>query len=424
MRKLLFILLLIFPFHGAVGQIIKFNECSLIQNADWTLISHLIVDTKKKTVRFEANNSLGAQYSASLKIKSINNNGTITTEQILMKNFFDDMNTITGNKQVDEILMANTYGKLVLNPEDGTYLMEGFVPYNQSKKVRKIIKKQFGVESGKLTTDRNTCVGVKIFKKEEETQVAKKTPKPNESKKKTKQENEGDKELLEIGSGTGFFIDSNGYAITNHHVVEHCLYMATTINGNDFEGKTIAIDRWEGGNDLALIKFDYKNSDYAKFNRPNEGDDIIVMGYPLAPDLGRTSIKGTRGIISSMTGYKGTSSQIQIDAAISGGNSGGPIYNYYGNVVGVAVAGLEGKQIQSINFGIKSDTVIQFLNANDVSVSITSKNFSKLENKDIFKIAKKSTLQLNCINTLAVHKKLIKSKTNVSNLYENPRPFQ
>ena len=67
--------------------------------------------------------------------------------------------------------------------------------------------------------------------------------------------------------------------------------------------------------------------------------DVIVAGYPLTDALG-DSLKATKGIVSALTGIQKNFSQIQIDAAIQPGNSGGPIVEENGNVIGVAVAGL------------------------------------------------------------------------------------
>ena len=72
-------------------------------------------------------------------------------------------------------------------------------------------------------------------------------------------------------------------------------------------------------------------------------EDIIVAGFPFGNKVS-SSIKFTRGIVSSLTGVGDNYSQIQIDAALQPGNSGGPIMDYMGNIVGVAVAKLSLKK--------------------------------------------------------------------------------
>jgi serine protease Do len=98
-----------------------------------------------------------------------------------------------------------------------------------------------------------------------------------------------------------------------------------------------------------------------------------VAGYPFGNKIS-TSVKVTRGIISSLTGIGNNFSNIQIDAALQPGNSGGPILNEMGNIVGVAVAKLDIKKIlddygvvpEDTTFGIKSNVVRSILDSNEV----------------------------------------------------------
>ena len=93
--------------------------------------------------------------------------------------------------------------------------------------------------------------------------------------------------------------------------------------------------------------------------RPELLQDIYVAGYPFGNEIS-TSVKVTKGIISSLTGIGNNFSNIQIDAALQSGNSGGPILDDLGNVVGVAVAKLDAKYMfeefgiipENTNFGI------------------------------------------------------------------------
>ena len=97
------------------------------------------------------------------------------------------------------------------------------------------------------------------------------------------------------------------------------------------------------------------------------GEDIKVYGFPLSNTLS-SSLKVTKGIISSLSGPQNNFSLIQIDAAIQPGNSGGPILNSKGNLVGVAVGAINSPIIkgdtitipQNINFGIKSEILDNF----------------------------------------------------------------
>ena len=134
--------------------------------------------------------------------------------------------------------------------------------------------------------------------------------------------------------------------------------------------------------------------------------DIFVAGYPFGKAIS-ASVKVTKGIISSLTGIGNNYSVIQIDAALQPGNSGGPIVDEAGNVVGVAVAKLDMKEVmkkwgvvpENTNFGVKSSVLEIFLQGNDVDYDIGSdKTIPKR------KLAKKitaNTLYLSCWMTMA-----------------------
>ena len=98
------------------------------------------------------------------------------------------------------------------------------------------------------------------------------------------------------------------------------------------------------------------------------GEDLLVSGYPYG-DMFSNTIKVTKGIVSANRGMGDDSSQFQMDAAVQAGNSGGPIYDENGNIVGVVVQQLNklkvakvmGSLPENVNFGIKASTVRQFL---------------------------------------------------------------
>ena len=105
--------------------------------------------------------------------------------------------------------------------------------------------------------------------------------------------------------------------------------------------------------------------------RPDDvelGEDLLVSGYPYG-DIFSNTIKVTKGIVSANRGMGDDSSQFQMDAAVQAGNSGGPIYDENGNIVGVVVQQLNklkvakvmGSLPENVNFGIKASTVRQFL---------------------------------------------------------------
>ena len=114
-------------------------------------------------------------------------------------------------------------------------------------------------------------------------------------------------------------------------------------NGKSFPATVVTFDP---KNDLALLKGDFRPSTVLSLSTksPELLQDIYVAGFPFGRKVS-TGVKVTKGIISSLTGIGNNFSQIQIDAALQPGNSGGPILDDRGNVVGVAVAKLDIKKI-------------------------------------------------------------------------------
>ena len=167
-------------------------------------------------------------------------------------------------------------------------------------------------------------------------------------------------EIISASSGSGFAVSSDGYVITNHHVIEGCQKVVVHTKDKDL---TVRVITYDPQNDLALLKGDFRPQTVFPLsnNRPELLQDIYVAGYPFGNKVS-TSVKVTKGIISSLTGIGNNFSNIQIDAALQSGNSGGPILDDLGNVVGVAVSKLDAKYMfdnfgsipENTNFGIKS----------------------------------------------------------------------
>lgn len=172
-----------------------------------------------------------------------------------------------------------------------------------------------------------------------------------------------DEEVLEASSGSGFAVSSDGYVITNNHVIEGCQEVAVYEGGRAVPATVVTYDLQ---NDLALLKGDFtpKTVFALSDDQPELLQDVYVAGYPFGNEIS-SSIKVTKGIISSLTGIGNNFSNIQIDAALQVGNSGGPILDEMGNVVGVAVSKLDAKYMydnfgtipENTNFGIKANVV-------------------------------------------------------------------
>jgi serine protease Do len=161
---------------------------------------------------------------------------------------------------------------------------------------------------------------------------------------------------LITGQGSGFFISSDGYAVTNNHVVQDAENVhVTTDNGKTYSAKVIGTDP---RTDLALIKVGGNDFPYVKFaeTTPRIGDWVLAVGNPFG--LGGTV---TAGIVSARGRDIGSGPYddfIQIDAPVNKGNSGGPTFDVDGNVIGVntAIFSPSGGSV-GIAFAIPADTV-------------------------------------------------------------------
>ena len=226
--------------------------------------------------------------------------------------------------------------------------------------------------------------------------------------------------VLNAASGSGFAVSSKGHVVTNHHVIDGCQSIKI-----HFKGKVIptTIINFDPGNDVALLKGDFTPSHILPLSNEKTEllQDVFVAGYPFGNKIS-TSIKVTKGIISSLTGIGNNFSNFQIDAALQPGNSGGPILNNKGNVIGVAVAKLDRKYIEknfgvlpeNTNFGIKTSVVKSMLNSSDISLPNPNKN--EISKSELGKNISNATYYLSCWMTMAQIEKAKSNKVVFKNL--------
>lgn len=221
-----------------------------------------------------------------------------------------------------------------------------------------------------------------------------------------KYKKENNNTLYRVGSGTGFAVSKEGFVVTNNHVINGCQKVKIHAEGKVYTSDVVSRD---SKNDLALIKGKFK----PKFvfpisNKPSElMEEVYVAGFPFGYRLS-TSIKITKGIISSLAGLGDDFTRVQIDAAIQPGNSGGPIYDNFGNIVGVAVAKLDYKysmkELDTIpeltNFGIKASMLKAFLSASRISMRESFKQ--KISN--LGRAVQDGTYYVSCLMTMAQYR--------------------
>ena len=225
------------------------------------------------------------------------------------------------------------------------------------------------------------------------------------------------------GSGSGFFVSKMGHIITNAHVVQNC--KKVTIGDNANKQVPAELINTDSSNDLALLKLSTLEMASAESKsliqklgivvvplaskgllRSEDvrlGEKVLVAGYPFG-DVFSNTIKVTSGIVSATRGSGDDSGQFQLDAAVQPGNSGGPIYDSGGNIVGVVISQLDklkmakaiGSLPENVNFGIKASTVRQFL----TSSGLPSKKSERTEEKSteqLAEIAQSQALMVMCL---------------------------
>lgn len=188
-----------------------------------------------------------------------------------------------------------------------------------------------------------------------------------------------DNDEFEItGSGSGFAISTNGLIVTSYHVVEDANKIQIRgVNGDFdkvFKAKILAFDK---NNDLAILKindtkFTQINSvPYSLSDKTSDvGDDVFVLGYPLRAVMG-DEIKLTNGLISSKSGFKGDITSYQISATVQSGNSGCPLFDKNGNVIGIVNARLP---VENASYAIKTPYLKTLISSLDTPQTITTSN--------------------------------------------------
>jgi hypothetical protein len=171
--------------------------------------------------------------------------------------------------------------------------------------------------------------------------------------------------------GTGFFITHEGYVVTNNHVVENCKTISTG------DGKPLQVISKNLRSDLALLKADTAPVSVAVFRggtAPKLGEAVVAFGFPL-PGLLSSQGNISTGVLSAMSGIRNDVRFVQISAPIQPGNSGGPLLDSSGHVVGIVVAKLDALNVaratgdvpQNVNFAVPWSEVRAFLDEEGIA---------------------------------------------------------
>ncbi|WFU72491.1 serine protease [Bradyrhizobium sp. CB2312] len=206
-------------------------------------------------------------------------------------------------------------------------------------------------------------------------------------------------------SGTGFVVSANGHIVTNNHVIDGCV---GDIKGN-LTGEAAMVLRVvssDANNDLALLQAPSTATfkDFARIRDRSirSGDAVIAIGFPFHGLLS-SDFTVTTGIVSSLSGMRNDSRFLQISAPVQPGNSGGPLFDATGQIVGVVtgkipalrIAAVTGNIPENINFAIKTGVLRDFLD-NSVVPYQTAEPKAELKTTDIAGNARPYTMLISC----------------------------
>ena len=305
-------------------------------------------------------------------------------------------NTVRGTWTTKGSLLCTDIPRFKMDDCDEVYLQGDIIQFVSTK------KDYVGVVSYKVI--RSETQQVRSYKK----------PKP---KKLPKKPSAPAAKPIGPSSGSGFFISKMGHVVTNQHVVDNCKRISVGLDSR--RQSPVKLLSADTRNDLALLRMTSSEAKslvvklgikviplaskgLLRSDDVRLGERVMVSGFPYG-DAFSSSVKVNSGIVSSIRGFGDDSGQFQLDAAIQPGNSGGPIYDENGNIVGVAVARLNKMKLanvigsipENVNFGIKASTVRQFLSSSGLPTKWSSKSTSMPPDK-LAKIAESQTVMVVC----------------------------
>jgi S1-C subfamily serine protease len=207
----------------------------------------------------------------------------------------------------------------------------------------------------------------------------------------------------QVSIGAGIVVTTDGLILTNHHVAQNCTSIAV-LDAERGRAKATIVGA-DVANDLTLLRAERAFSAVASFRRGaalQAGESVTVVGFPLASVLGFEP-NVTFGYVSATGGLRGDSTRFQISAPIHKGNSGGPILDQGGQVIGIVTSKLDALAVQkrmgdlpqNISFGVKGEVAQAFLEKHSAAFR-SAPGGARLENTEVAAIGREVTVLVAC----------------------------
>jgi TPR repeat protein/stage V sporulation protein SpoVS len=205
-----------------------------------------------------------------------------------------------------------------------------------------------------------------------------------------------------MGSGTGFIVSRQGHVLTNYHVISGC----NSLTGkSETKVEPLTIVGYDAGNDLAILKApgtDHSPASFSDTRRVLLGKAVIAVGYPLRGLLA-SGLQVTTGTISALAGIQDDTRMLQFTAPVQAGNSGGPLFDESGNVIGIVAGKLNAMKVakvtgdipENVNFAIKAGLAREFLDAKGIEYR-TAPSSTRMETGAIAERARNFLVLIEC----------------------------
>jgi S1-C subfamily serine protease len=210
-------------------------------------------------------------------------------------------------------------------------------------------------------------------------------------------------QAAELFSGSGVAIGAHGEVLTNAHVIANCTQI--TIRNSQGQSAFAGVTARDQKNDLAVVQSTLTSSAVASFKEGGPiraGDTIVALGYPLAGVLA-TEANISVGNVSALAGLADDSRYVQVSAPVQPGNSGGPLLDASGHLVGIVTAKLDAVRVarftgdipQNVNFALKAEVARAFLDSKRIAYR-TAPSDKQLSPADIGDVARPFTVRIEC----------------------------